>query len=100
MQLARWKLTRGSRIVIIVLILHLLGVGQLAFVSPAWGGGADPSLSAGDAGCHPVDSDLPPAVTLPGACTRGAGSSSLSPDVRPPAAVRIARWLPRAPPAV
>jgi len=99
MQPAGFVLTEASRIVIIILVIQLLGLGPMA-------------LAPGAHGIHGPTSDrdrrdIAPGLALltvpdvsPPLPIRDLGPAEIPPPASRPASIPLARRLPRAPPAV
>lgn len=99
MPVAGWCLTEASRIVALVLILHLICGGLPTLVPPGWGAAtaAPPDGDHGIPSLHP--GSLPVlAGTLSGSGDLGPGP--VVPDALLPASIAALHRAPRAPPAV
>jgi hypothetical protein len=95
MQPSGWELTRASRIVIILLVVHL-GLGQILAIASATPAGPDPADPTKTA--SPADAVLPLAAGAEPDSRSRAARLEHRPTI-PPDPAPLPRRLPRAPPA-
>jgi hypothetical protein len=96
MQRRAWQLPRASRIVIVILVVQILGLGVVSAAVPVGVHAVDPGPSPAAAS---PDAVVPLAFALDARVLRSLALVPLAARSAAPDPVPLARRLPRAPPA-